>query len=90
MTCKTIDLGNGAFAIACTRGSPRRALCQVCKQRPHEKLCDFPLAGAKAGKTCDLKLCRGCAAHVGKDRDLCPAHAKLTVNDVAKLAGGAP
>jgi hypothetical protein len=75
MACKTIDLGGGAFAIACTRGK-RRALCQVCRRNPHEKLCDQPLTGVKAGKTCDLKLCRGCAVHAGTDLDLCPAHAK--------------
>lgn len=36
-----------------------------------------PLAFGKQPKTCDAKLCRRCAKHVGPDRDLCPPHAKL-------------
>jgi hypothetical protein len=76
MPCQTIDLGGGAFAIACSRGK-QRAMCEVCKSKPHEVLCDYPLRGAKAGATCSKKLCRGCAKHVGTDRDLCPPHARL-------------
>lgn len=76
MTCTKIDLGGGDFAIACSRGR-QRALCDICKSRPHEVLCDYPLRGAKAGKTCDRKLCRSCAKHVGANKDLCPPHAKL-------------
>lgn len=76
MGCKTIDLGGGNFAITCTRGR-RPNLCQVCKLRPLDVLCDYPLRGAKAGKTCDRKLCRACATNVGANKDLCPPHAKL-------------
>ena len=75
MPCKTIDLGNGDFAIVCSRGRKPRALCGVCKQREHTLLCDFELRGAKAGKTCSQKLCASCAVKVGK-LDLCPPHAK--------------
>lgn len=76
MPCNTMKLPGGGFAIVCTRGR-RPNLCDVCKHRPFEVLCDYPLAGAKAGKTCDRKLCRGCAKHVGENKDLCPPHAKL-------------
>lgn len=77
MGCKTIDLGGGALAIVCSRGHKPRALCEACKSEPHAVLCDYPLSGPKAGKTCDRKLCARCAVHAGPNRDLCPAHAKL-------------
>jgi hypothetical protein len=76
MPCQKIDLGNGDFAIACSRGR-QRALCEVCRTKPHEVLCDYPLRGKKAGATCSKKLCRGCANSVGANKDLCPPHAKL-------------
>jgi hypothetical protein len=76
MTCTPFRLADGTFGIACTRGErPRR--CSACKSRPATLLCDYPLRGSKAGKTCDKPLCERCAAHVGTDRDLCPAHAGL-------------
>lgn len=55
------------------RGRPRNTRCQFC-QRPSTKLCDFPLTGAQAGKTCDAPMCAGCAYHLGKDVDFCPPH----------------
>lgn len=80
MGCERVefDLGNGekATAIVCTRGG-RKARCKACGKREHAVLCDYPLAGKKAGKTCDMKLCSACAQRVGPDRDLCPPHAKL-------------
>ena len=85
MTCTKIDLPDG-FVILCDR--KRRAVCEVCKQRPHEALCDYPLRGAKAGKTCDRKLCRTCAAHVGENADLCPTHAKLGLPQTELALGG--
>lgn len=76
MTC-TITKIPGGFIATCTRGQPARAPCSTCKSQPHEKLCDFPLRGESAGRTCDAKLCANCAVNVGADRDLCPAHARL-------------
>ena len=32
----------------------------------HSKLCDYPLRGARAGKTCDAKLCSAHATAVGE------------------------
>lgn len=40
-------------------------------------LCDWKLAGAKAGKTCDRFMCLGCAVKVGEDKHLCEPHGKL-------------
>lgn len=75
MTCTPIDLGNGNYAIVCSRGSKPRALCSACKHRTHELLCDHPLAGKLVGRTCSAKLCRKCAATVD-GKDLCPPHAR--------------
>ncbi len=79
MPCEHRDLGNGAHAIICSRAS-RPKPCSVCG-RPGGKLCDFPLKGEKAGKTCDRSLCARCATHVEPDTDYCPAHAKLVNAD---------
>ncbi len=77
MSCKFTDLGNGDFAVTCSRGQRQRAPCDVCKERPHTKLCDYPLSGKKAGATCSRKLCDRCAKQAGLNVDLCPPHAKL-------------
>ena len=50
--------------------------CVVCGYKA-EILCDAALSGPKAGKTCDKPLCKRCAVHVGIDKDLCPAHARM-------------
>lgn len=61
----------------CRRGRHRPAPCVVCGKES-SKLCDFPLRGAKAGKTCDRALCARCAVNQpGKDRDFCPTHAGM-------------
>lgn len=86
MTCRTTDLGNGVAVIACSRGERKRSPCAICDDLPHEVLCDFPLSGRKAGKTCDMKLCRRCASHVAKERDLCPAHARIEKDADASAA----
>ncbi|HZJ67654.1 MAG TPA: hypothetical protein VFD36_29325 [Kofleriaceae bacterium] len=41
-----------------------------------ESLCDFPLRGKKAGRTCSKRICDKCKRTVGKDLDLCPIHDK--------------
>ena len=76
MGCDHVQLPDGGFAIICTRGRRAPAPCSRCKARPHEVLCDWPLTGRAAGKTCSAKLCRACAVSAG-DRDYCPPHAKL-------------
>src|SRR5688572_15458157 len=77
MTCTKISIGDGVSVTLCTRGSPSRAPCGVCKQARHTKLCDFPLKGKKLGKTCSRKLCDRCVVNVGPDRDLCATHALI-------------
>ena len=66
--------------IVCRRGQRLRsaAPCSVpgCGEK-HTHLCDYPLKGKKAGKTCDAKLCEGHATRIATGQDRCPAHAKL-------------
>ena len=76
MPCRTIDLGNGASAIACSRGQRAKLCVAPACGRPSTVLCDFPLVGGRAGATCDRPICRAHAKHVGPDRDYCPSHAK--------------
>lgn len=76
MTCERFDLPGGGYAIVCSRGRKPRAKCSACNVRVHELLCDFPLSGKKAGKTCSRKLCSACAVKVG-ELDYCPPHAKV-------------
>jgi hypothetical protein len=82
MTCKAIPI-SGGVVIVCSRGRARRAPCSACRDREHELLCDYPLAGARAGQTCSAKLCRRCATQVD-GLDLCPPHAKLPTPATAK------
>ncbi len=72
MTCRKVDLGNGAWIISCTRGE-QRARCKVCRGSAG-LLCDWKLKGPKAGKTCDAPLCERCAQSPAPDKHLCPAH----------------
>lgn len=73
MTCNTYNLGGGVTFIGC--GPTRKIKCKVCGA-PAEYLCDEPLTGAKAGKTCDVRICDRCATQVDRDRHLCPPHAR--------------
>lgn len=67
---------NGGFI--CRRGAMRKR-CSVTGCAAYAAFqCNFPLAGRKAGRTCDRHLC---AAHAvrqagGGDVDFCPTHAK--------------
>src|SRR3990167_2536674 len=86
MPCDTIfdDHGN-PIGIACSRGT-RAARCGTpdCNAAS-VALCDYPLAGRKAGKTCDRRMCTKCRTSVGKNVDHCPAHARA-----AAKSSGAP
>ncbi len=73
MPCNHINLPGGGSAIICSRSSQKRC----AGGRPATKLCDFPLAGTKAGKTCDKPLCVVCAVHREPDIDYCRPHAEL-------------
>lgn len=69
------------MAIACSRGARDRCSTPGCG-KDAVALCDWPLTGAKVGKTCDKKLCEGCRVRVGSDKDYCRAHAELAKNPV--------
>lgn len=92
MSCTPFRSQDGSVSgFVCSRGQRRKA-CSECKVRPATLLCDFPLSGRKAGKTCDRALCRRCAIEVKSvprlpelafgtklepdTMDLCPAHAR--------------
>lgn len=69
MPCKTVDLGNGSFAIVKMARTPAKR-CKFCGS-PARFLCDFKLAG---GKTCDKPLCGLCRTPQGPDVDWCKDH----------------
>jgi hypothetical protein len=75
VACNHIDLPGGGFAIVCGRGS-RQRLCTHCG-KPSDKLCDYPLRGAKEGQTCSRPVCQKCATHVEPDTDFCRTHAEM-------------
>lgn len=84
MSCDVLDLGGGAVAIVCSRGQRRRK-CQFpgCVDTV-VALCDFELAGAKAGKTCDMAVCSrhrrpqpGKGSDGSDHRDYCPTHDRI-------------
>ena len=75
MPCKPIIIGGKAIGFACSRGDQRQR-CKICGM-PATKLCDFPLKGEKAGKTCDMPLCHRHAHSVGPDVDYCPTHFEM-------------
>ena len=76
MPCDVIKSPEGLTVIACHRG-PRRVCAEPDCTYTATKLCDFPLTGAKAGKTCDRRLCERHAHETGPDRHFCPLHFEL-------------
>jgi hypothetical protein len=78
MGCETLVDGPGVTVIACSRGAKRKS-CSVegCgKSAPY--LCDFPLAGRLAGKTCSRALCESHRRY-REGLDYCPPHTKTTL-----------
>jgi RNA polymerase subunit RPABC4/transcription elongation factor Spt4 len=74
MPCYSFKIGNATGFIC--MGGPRRKACVHCG-RLSDKLCDFPLSGAKAGQTCDRPICTHCATHIPPDTDYCRQHAEM-------------
>jgi hypothetical protein len=74
MSCKTYVVDVITY-IACNRGG-RTERCAECNS-PAGILCDWKLTGAKAGATCDRKLCEACARSVAPGKHLCPAHGRV-------------
>lgn len=68
MTCETIRMPSGGYAIVCSRGRQKHKFCACGK--PATLLCDWP----KDKGTCDAALCRKCAVPAGPNRDHCPHH----------------
>jgi hypothetical protein len=79
MTCRIVNHGGGLVSIVCMRGDQTKP-CHYCG-RPSEKLCDYPLRGPKAGKTCDILMCSRCATHDPPDKDYCKAHAPMVMKE---------
>jgi hypothetical protein len=74
MTCRTIKSEDGKFmAVVCSRTPTKRCKCG----RPCTKLCDFPLTGAKAGKTCDEPMCDLHHVNQGPEIDYCLPHDRV-------------
>lgn len=90
MTCELWKGKDGAVFIACSRGQ-RRKRCKFCNDPNASKLCDYPLRGSKAGKTCDAPMCARCAApqnakHLDGDSvDFCPPHARARAPEQLEL-----
>lgn len=83
MTCIPIAGPGGLTGIVCTRGEKRPKPCRYCRQ-PSTRLCDYPLRGAKKGKTCDIALCDRCAATIA-GADFCRPHEKLWRDGLKEL-----
>lgn len=77
--CETVDVPGLGRVIVCGGHRDRRQAppCVHCGE-PSEVLCDHrntPEPGLRLA-TCSAPLCRGCALHVGKNRDYCRTHAR--------------
>lgn len=77
--CKLVAIPG--CGVALVRLAGKRPTCSCCG-RDSSKLCDFPLTGVKAGKTCDKKLCGACAVPMGEGVDYCPVHARNRQREV--------
>jgi len=77
MPCSHIKLPDGSVAIVKHAAArvPRCKFCHGAFAQPATLLCDFEAARTLGGAsiTCDARVCRHCARHVG-DKDFCPKH----------------
>jgi hypothetical protein len=83
MTCSIHNLGDGTKMIVCGRHSyvPKGQRCRWCN-KPGTQLCDHPIAHPNpleedGHSTCDARICKDHAQHVGEDKDYCPDHTVL-------------
>ncbi len=78
--CETLpiqDNDGNVIGYARVQRMLRPRPCSSCKASTvHGVLCDAPVTRDGKKGTCDRFCCRACAQHVGRDRDLCPAHAR--------------
>jgi hypothetical protein len=77
MSCKAINLGQGATAILCSREP--RARCHTTGCRGESvALCDYPIKRKNgAPGTCDRRMCVSCRRRQGEGVDYCPVHDRL-------------
>lgn len=86
MSCVVRDGEGNAVGFACSRGSRHKRTCAYCKVREATLLCDEPLRGARAGKTCSGALCVGCATQVDVNVHVCPPHRREREQRAQKAA----
>lgn len=75
--CDYVDLPGGGKAIVRFSGK-RPPKCGWCA-RTSSKLCDAivsPPEQVTHKRTCDAPICDQCTTSAGRNRDLCPMHAK--------------
>lgn len=66
------------MAFACSRGRGRSQPCGTSGcGGTSVALCDWPLFGSKAGKTCDRRMCEACRTNIGPNKDYCRVHAAM-------------
>ena len=76
MGCKRFTDPDGAVVFMCTRGRGQQAATRCSCGRVAEYLCDFPLRGEKAGRTCDKPICSDHAKLIKHNTHYCPDHQK--------------
>lgn len=80
MGCDRVELGNGDFVIACSRGVRRPRCQEVGCSNPSAAQCDYPVKRrAPASQTCDRRMC---ARHRRpqpefSNTDFCPTHDRM-------------
>jgi hypothetical protein len=74
MSCRVIAAGPSVMVIACDRGRDRPRCQSTGCTGISVALCDYPLSGRHAGKTCDRRMCAGCRRPQGPDVDYCQPH----------------
>jgi hypothetical protein len=78
MRCRFI-----AGAIVC---GPRLRCATTACRGDGSLLCDFPVKRRGRDATCNRRVCRRCAAHVGDNLDFCPPHARVHAGECARRA----
>lgn len=71
MSCKTVQLEDGARAIVCSPAR-RKARCISCGKAA-DLLCDWKVKARRSG-ACDAPICTRCTHVPAPGKDLCPAH----------------
>lgn len=78
MACRTDVAGQGVQVISCTRGRRSRRCEEPACRDGGPFRCTYPLAGDKAGQTCNRRCCARHARRVGPEQYHCPPHQRHT------------